>query len=128
MKELAYTESHPQALAASAPEGFAAFRGGSGQRRWLSAFDLKEHHECRESEYRHEEEKIIAHDRAVIAISRLEEGGTTPFSESSCSPEIISCAATKNQNHGRHPEEFLQIDAHTSFDEHHAERDGDNHA
>ena len=32
----------------------------------------------------------------MIAISRLEEG-STPFSESSCSPEMISCAATKNR-------------------------------
>ena len=54
--------SHPQALAARTPHGFAALGRGCRDRHRLPPLDFKQYHQRRQGENRNEEEEVIAND------------------------------------------------------------------
>jgi len=113
--------NHPHTFAAGAPCGLAALRGRGGGGHRFAPAGLKQNHQTPPTQNMvTKKNQSLLTIGPMIAISRFEEA-ITPLSESSCSPEITNCAATRNRMAVVMRKNFCKL-MRTLLDEHQRQR------
>src|ERR1019366_8354380 len=116
--------SHPEALFAGGPKGFAASGAGFRECNRLAALHLEQYHQPRQHKDGDEEEKFVAHDRTDDRHFLPGRGKHAVFRE------LVQAADHELRGHQEKDgsgdaEEFLQVDLDAALDEHYAEENGD---